>query len=154
MIRNLNVNTKEFKKKMKYMTLALVMSSTVLSGCSVVKEDVSDDNKENTVETDSYNLKITLNLNDYESLASPDLLIFYDDDNNIYNATDGDSKVKIVNIEPLCLDNLNIVSEALDTSIDLPSIDEDETYEVNIDYATKTYSVDVIDKQLDKGKNK
>ena len=123
------------------------MSSAILSGCSVVNEE----SKEKASIDSSYRLEITLNLNDYESLATPDFFIVYDDNNTIYNAADGDSEVKTILVYPESLDNLNISSEALDTSIDLPGINEGETYEVDIDYATKTYGVEVIKQEQEKG---
>lgn len=147
MISNLKVNTNNFKKKIIYTTTVLVMSSAILSGCSVVNEE----SKEKASIDSSYRLEITLNLNDYDSLTSPDFLIVYDDNNTIYNAADGDSELKTILVYPESLDNLNISSEALDTSIDLPSINEGETYEVDIDYATKTYGVEVIKQEQEKG---
>ena len=147
MISNLKVNTNNFKKKIIYTTTVLVMSSAILSGCSVVNEE----SKEKASIDSSYRLEITLNLNDYESLATPDFFIVYDDNNTIYNAADGDSEVKTILVYPESLDNLNISSEALDTSIDLPGINEGETYEVDIDYATKTYGVEVIKQEQEKG---
>ena len=147
MISNLKVNTNNFKKKIIYTTTVLVMSSAILSGCSVVNEE----SKEKASIDSSYRLEITLNLNDYDSLTTPDFLIVYDDNNTIYNATDGDSELKTIIVYPESLDNLNISSEALDTSIDLPSINEGETYEVDIDYATKTYGVEVIKQEQEKG---
>lgn len=147
MISNLKVNTNNFKKKIIYTTTVLVMSSAILSGCSVVNEE----SKEKASIDSSYRLEITLNLNDYESLATPDFFIVYDDNNTIYNAADGDSELKTILVYPESLDNLNISSEALDTSIDLPSINEGETYEVDIDYATKTYGVEVIKQEQEKG---
>ena len=151
MISNLKVNTNNFKKKIIYTTVALIMSSSVLSGCSVVNEDQTKNNNEEIVENDTYCIKITLKLNDYESLATPDFFIVYDDNNTIYNAADGDSEVKTILVYPESLDNLNISSEALDTSIDLPGINEGETYEVDIYYATKTYGVEVIKQEQEKG---
>lgn len=147
MISNLKVNTNNFKKKIIYTTTVLVMSSAILSGCSVVNEE----SKGKASIDSSYRLEITLNLNDYDSLTTPDFLIVYDDNNTIYNATNADNDIKTILVYPESLDNLNISSEALDTSIDLPNITEDETYEVNIDYATKTYDIEVIEKQRDKG---
>lgn len=151
MITNLKVNTNNFKKKIIYTTVALIMSSSVLSGCSVVNEEQTKNNNEEIVENDTYCIEITLKLNDYESLATPDFFIVYDDNNTIYNAADGDSEVKTILVYPESLDNLNISSEALDTSIDLPGINEGETYEVDIDYATKTYGVEVIKQEQEKG---
>lgn len=147
MITNLKVNTNNFKKKIIYTTTVLVMSSAILSGCSVVNKE----SKEKTSIDSLYRLEITLNLNDYDSLTTPDVLIVYDDNNTIYNATNADNDIKTILVYPENLDNLNISSEALDTSIDLPNINEGETYEVNIDYATKTYDIEVIEKQKDKG---
>ena len=147
MISNLKVNTNNFKKKIIYTTTVLVMSSAILSGCSVVNEK----SKWEASIDSSYRLEITLKLNDYESLATPDFFIVYDDNNTIYNAADGDSEVKTILVYPESLDNLNISSEALDTSIDLPGINEGETYEVDIDYATKTYGVEVIKQEQEKG---
>ena len=151
MLRNLKVNTNNFKKKIIYTTVALIMSSSVLSGCSVVNEEQTKNNNEEIAENDTYCIEITLKLNDYESLATPDFFIVYDDNNTIYNAADGDSELKAILVYPESLDNLNISSEALDTSIDLPSINEGETYEVDIDYATKTYGVEVIKQEQEKG---
>lgn len=151
MISNLKVNTNNFKKKIIYTTVALIMSSSVLSGCSVVNEEQTKNNNEEIVENDTYCIEITLKLNDYESLATPDFFVVYDDNNTIYNAADGDSEVKTILVYPESLDNLNISSEALDTSIDLPGINEGETYEVDIDYATKTYGVEVIKQEQEKG---
>lgn len=151
MLRNLKVNTNNFKKKIIYTTVALIMSSSVLSGCSVVNEEQTKNNNEEIAENDTYCIEITLKLNDYESLATPDFFIVYDDNNTIYNAADGDSELKTILVYPESLDNLNISSEALDTSIDLPSINEGETYEVDIDYATKTYGVEVIKQEQEKG---
>lgn len=147
MISNLKVNTNNFKKKIIYTTTVLVMSSAILSGCSVV----NDKNKDELSTDNTYRLEITLNLDNYENLEEKDLLVVYDDNNTIYNATNVDNDIKTILVYPESLDNLNISSEALDTSIDLPNITEDETYEVNIDYATKTYDVEIIEKQKDKG---
>lgn len=147
MISNLKVNINNFKKKIIYTTTALVMGSTILSGCSVV----NDKNKDELSTDKTYRLEITLNLDNYENLEEKDLLVVYDDNNTIYNATNVDNDIKTILVYPENLDNLNISSEVLDTSIDLPVINEDETYEVNIDYATKTYDVEIIEKQKDKG---
>ena len=147
MINNLKVNINNFKKKIIYTTTALVMGSTILSGCSVV----NDKNKDELSTDNTYRLEITLNLDNYENLEEKDLLVVYDDNNTIYNATNVDNGIKTILVYPENLDNLNISSEALDTSIDLPVINEDETYEVNIDYATKTYDIEIIEKQKDKG---
>lgn len=147
MISNLKVNINNFKKKIIYTTTALVMGSTILSGCSVV----NDKNKDELSTDNTYRLEITLNLDNYENLEEKDLLVVYDDNNTIYNATNVDNDIKTILVYPENLDNLNISSEVLDTSIDLPVINEDETYEVNIDYATKTYDVEIIEKQKDKG---
>lgn len=147
MITNLKVNINNFKKKIIYTTTALVMGSTILSGCSVVNEK----NKDEITTNETYRLEINLNFENYQNLGENDFLIVYDDNNIIYNATNVDNDVKTILLYPEKLDNLNISSEVLDTSIDLPVINDEETYEVTIDYATKTYDVEIIEKQKDKG---
>ena len=158
MLSNLKIYTNNFKKKLMYTTAVLVIGSSVLSGCSVLNEEKTDEASKD----DPYKLEITLNINGYEDLSDKDLLIVYDDNNTIYNAVDvdvdadadADNDIKTILVYPESLGNLNISSDVLDTSIDLPSITNDETYEVNIDYDTKTYDVEVVEKQEEKGMSK
>lgn len=148
----LKVNVDNFKKKLIY-TTAVLITGSMLSGCSVVTDNFRDSNKNNKESTNDIAieeptcLKVDVNFYGGEFLAEEDLIIFFDTDGNIFNTTYSDKDSKEVLIFPKNLDNCKVKSCALDTFINLPSITEDQSWEITFDYYNKSYNVEVIEKE-------
>lgn len=151
MFSNLKININNFKKKIIYTTAVLVMNSAILGGCSVITDNNTKTETNESVE-DTSRLDITVNFNDYNYLSEKDLIVFYDGEGNIFNDTYSDEETKNVTIYPKDLDNIKVSSAILNTVIDLPAINDTETFDITFDYTTKTYDVEIIEKALDNGK--
>ncbi len=145
MFSNLKVN-KNFKK---YTTAVLVTSSVILSGCNIVPDNNFDSEYTSVIE-DKTRLDVIVNFDNYDSLSQQDLIIFYDDNGNVLNATYSDDMKKEVTLYPSDIDNINISSKVLNTAFDLPNINNNETFDITIDYATKTYNVEIIKQSPEK----
>lgn len=146
MFKNIKVRD-NFRKKFAMATLVLVTSSTVLSGCRVV----NDNNEEiENVEKEYYNIDVNINFDNYNLLDENDLVIFFDDEGNIYNGTYSDDNAKELTLYTETLDNIKLGSDTLNTVIDLPSISLDDSYDITIDYATMTYDVKVVEQKMGK----
>lgn len=148
----LKVNVENFKKKLIY-TTAVLITGSMLSGCNAVTNNFRDSNeinKESTndIATEEPNcLRVEVNFYGGENLSEEDLIIFFDAAGNIFNTTYSDENSKEVLIFPENLDNCKVKSRSLDTVINLPSIIEDQTWEITFDYYNKSYDVEVVDKE-------
>lgn len=76
-------------------------------------------------------------------LPEEDLIIFFDDNGNIFNTAYSDSDSCKVLIFPEKYDNCKCRSKIMDVTIELPEIDYDETWHITLDYEIKTYQVEV-----------
>ena len=140
----IKVNVMNFKKKIIY-TTAILVTSSLLSGCvnfKETKEEYKDVN--NVIENNYDGVNVKVNFSYEELLNEEDLIIFFFFQGNIFNTINSGESSNEVLIFPNSLDNCKVKSTYLDTIIDLPSINKDQTWIITFDYSNKTYDVSTV----------